>query len=75
MSQALFRVTHRFLKKTTQKSVLRLESYKQLSVWKSTGKCLGQWAPPVLWNFTPEQVQDPDKLVKYLGKGSLLHSN
>ncbi|KAK4806620.1 hypothetical protein QYF61_013875 [Mycteria americana] len=20
------------------------------------GKCLGRWAPPVFWNFTPEQV-------------------
>ncbi|KAK4817456.1 hypothetical protein QYF61_015611 [Mycteria americana] len=32
------------------------------------GKYLGQWAPPVFWNFTPEQVQNPEKLVKYLEK-------
>ncbi|KAK4829913.1 hypothetical protein QYF61_007636 [Mycteria americana] len=32
------------------------------------GKYLGQWAPPVSWNFTPEQVQNPEKLVKYLEK-------
>ncbi|KAK4811031.1 hypothetical protein QYF61_015735 [Mycteria americana] len=32
------------------------------------GKYLGQWAPPMFWNFTPEQVQDPEKLVKYLEK-------
>ncbi|KAK4811147.1 hypothetical protein QYF61_019778 [Mycteria americana] len=32
------------------------------------GKCLGWWAPPVFWNFTPEQVQNPEKLVEYLGK-------
>ena len=31
-------------------------------------KCLEQWAPPVFWNFTPEQVQNPEKLVKYLEK-------
>ncbi|KAK4830055.1 hypothetical protein QYF61_008393 [Mycteria americana] len=30
------------------------------------GKYLGRWAPPVFWNFTPEQVQNPEKLVKYL---------
>ncbi|KAK4830508.1 hypothetical protein QYF61_011421, partial [Mycteria americana] len=30
------------------------------------GKYLGQWAPPMFWNFTPEQVQDPEKLGKYL---------
>ena len=23
---------------------------------------------PLFWNFTPEQVQDPEKLVKYLEK-------
>jgi len=32
------------------------------------GKHLGQWAPSVLLNFTPEQVQNPDDLVKYLEK-------
>ncbi|KAK4811288.1 hypothetical protein QYF61_023340 [Mycteria americana] len=32
------------------------------------GKCLGQWAPPVFWNFPPEQVQNPEKLVEYLEK-------
>ncbi|KAK4811292.1 hypothetical protein QYF61_023344 [Mycteria americana] len=30
------------------------------------GKCLGRWAPPVFWNFTPEQVLNPEKLVEYL---------
>ncbi|KAK4807136.1 hypothetical protein QYF61_018477 [Mycteria americana] len=32
------------------------------------GKCLGRWAPPVFWNFTPEQVLNPEKLVEYLEK-------
>lgn len=32
------------------------------------GKCLGQWSLPLFWNFTPEHVQNPDKLVKYWGK-------
>jgi len=32
------------------------------------GRCLEQWAPPVFLKLTPEQVQDPDKLVKYLQK-------
>jgi len=30
------------------------------------GKFLGQLAPLVFWNFTPEQVQNPDKLAEYL---------
>ena len=32
------------------------------NVWESTGKYLGQWAPPMFRNFTPEQVQNPEKL-------------
>ncbi|KAK4832302.1 hypothetical protein QYF61_021701 [Mycteria americana] len=32
------------------------------------GKCLGWWSPPMFWNFTPEQVQNPEKLVEYLEK-------
>jgi len=31
-------------------------------------KSLGQWAFQVFWNFTPDHVQNPDKLVKYLEK-------
>jgi len=32
------------------------------------GRCLEQWAPLVFLKLTPKQVQDPDKLVKYLQK-------
>ncbi|KAK4806253.1 hypothetical protein QYF61_013397 [Mycteria americana] len=32
------------------------------------GKCLSYWAPPGFWNFTPEQVQNPEKLAEYLEK-------
>ncbi|XP_049649681.1 uncharacterized protein LOC126035292 [Accipiter gentilis] len=32
------------------------------------GKYLEKWAPPMFWKFTPEQVQDPEELVKYLEK-------
>lgn len=32
------------------------------------GKYLGQKSPPVFQKFTTEQVQNTDKLVKYLGK-------
>ncbi|XP_061226052.1 probable endopeptidase p60 [Neopsephotus bourkii] len=31
-------------------------------------KYLGQWATPVLWNFTTEKVQNPEKFVKYLNE-------
>lgn len=36
--------------------------------WDSMGRCPGQWAPPVYWNFTLEQVQTVEKLVKHLEK-------
>lgn len=36
--------------------------------WDSMGRCPGQWEPPVHWNFTLEQVQMVDKLVKHLEK-------
>jgi len=36
------------------------------SGWDSMGKYLGHWALPVFWNFTPKQMQNPDKLVEYL---------
>lgn len=28
------------------------------------GRHLEKWAPPVLWNFSPEQVQNLEKVVK-----------
>ena len=33
-----------------------------------TSLYLGQWTPPMFFKLTPEQVQNPDKLVKYLQK-------
>ncbi|KAK4806846.1 hypothetical protein QYF61_012567 [Mycteria americana] len=53
-------------KNIIQRSAPRLDSYEWQGVLDSTGKCLGWWAPPVFWNFTPEQVQNPEKLVEYL---------
>ncbi|KAK4828782.1 hypothetical protein QYF61_000807 [Mycteria americana] len=55
-------------KNIIQKSAPSLDSYEWQGVWDSMGKYLGQWEPPVFWNFTPEQVQNPEKLVKYLEK-------
>ncbi|KAK4821708.1 LOW QUALITY PROTEIN: hypothetical protein QYF61_027780 [Mycteria americana] len=51
-----------------KRSTLRLDSYEWQGAWDSMGKYLGEWAPPTFRNFTPEQVQNPEKLVKYLEK-------
>ncbi|XP_074889985.1 uncharacterized protein LOC142033685 [Buteo buteo] len=65
--QLLSKVKQLF-KKITQISALRLDNYGWQGVWGSMGKYLEKWAPPVFWKFTPEQVQDPEELVKYLEK-------
>ena len=62
-----FRVEQLFTS-ITCRSTPRLENYEWLGVWSSMGKYLEQWAPPVYWNFTPKQVQNPEELVKYLEK-------
>jgi len=63
----LFRVKQA-VKNIMQRPVLGLDSSEWLSVWDNMDRCLEQWAPPVSLKLTPEQVQNPDKLVKYLQK-------
>jgi len=65
--QVLFRVKQ-VVKNITQRSAPGLDSYEWRGAWDSTSKYLGQWAPLVFLNLTPEQVQNTDKLVKYLEK-------
>lgn len=47
----------------TQRSASKLDSCKWQVAWESMGECLQQWPPPMLCNFAPEQVQNPQKLV------------
>jgi len=63
--QVLFRAKQ-VVNNIAQRSALRLDSYELLDVWNSMGKYLGWWTSLVFWNFTPEQVQNPDKLIEYL---------
>ncbi|KAK4825000.1 hypothetical protein QYF61_022572 [Mycteria americana] len=55
-------------KNIIQTSAPRPDSYEWQGVWDSMGRCLRWWAPPVFWNFTLEQVQNPEKLVEHLEK-------
>ncbi|KAM6104279.1 uncharacterized protein LJ206_019086 isoform 2-T2 [Theristicus caerulescens] len=59
---------NKHFKNIIQRSAPRLDSYEWQGVWESMGKCLGRRALPVFWNFTPEQVQNPEKLVEHLEK-------
>jgi len=45
-----------------QRSVQRQESEEWQGVWEDLGRHLEQGAPPKLWNFIPETVQNPKKL-------------
>jgi len=63
----LFRVKQ-VVKNIVQRRAPGLDRCEWLGVWDSMGKYLGQWAPPVFLRLTPEQVQEPDKLVKYMHK-------
>ncbi|KAK4806219.1 hypothetical protein QYF61_001142 [Mycteria americana] len=68
-SRAPSRLTvNKQFKNIIQRSAPRPDSYECQGVWDSMGKSPRYWAPPVFWNFTPEQVQNPEKLVEYLEK-------
>ncbi|XP_033930272.1 uncharacterized protein [Melopsittacus undulatus] len=53
---------------TTKRCSLRLDSHEWQGVWYHMGKYLSQLAPPVHWNFTAEQLENPEKLVEHLNK-------
>jgi len=65
--QVLFRAKQ-VVKNILQRSAPGRDSCECLGVWDSMGRCLEQWAPPVCFKLTPEQIQNPDSLVKYLQK-------
>jgi len=56
------------VKNIVQRPAPGLDSCEWLGVLDSIGRCLGQWASPVSFKLTPEQVQDAENLVKYLQK-------
>jgi len=35
-------------------------------MWETTGRYLENFLLPVVWNFTPEQLQDPNKVTEHL---------
>jgi len=65
--QVLFRVKQ-VIKNILQRPAPEPDSCEWLGVWDNMGRCLEQWAPPVCFKLTPEQIQNPDNLVKYLQK-------
>ena len=60
--QVLFKVKQLF-KNTFRKSAPRLNSHGWHGVWEKMGRYLENFSPPVVWNFTPKRLQDPDKVI------------
>lgn len=56
------------LKYITQRSALTQDSSEWQTVRDGMGRCLEHWALPEVWNFTSEQLQNPEKLVEHLEK-------
>ncbi|KAK4815631.1 hypothetical protein QYF61_005193 [Mycteria americana] len=75
VDKSMLQQVNKNFKNIIQRSATRLVSYEQQGVCDGMDKCLGQWTPPVFWNFTPEQVQNPEKLVEYLEKVCCHHGN
>ena len=45
------------------------ENTEWQGVWRDLGETLERWTSSVSWNFTPEHLQDPESLSRYLGQG------
>ncbi|XP_049653490.1 uncharacterized protein LOC126037250 [Accipiter gentilis] len=63
--QLSFKVKQLF-KKISRRCAPRLDNDEWQGAWGSMGRYLEKWAPPMFWKFTPEQVRDPEEVVKYL---------
>lgn len=64
MFRVSFRV-QRLFKKSSQRCAVRLDSHGWHGTWESMGRYLENFPPPMVWDFTPERLQDPDKAVEY----------
>lgn len=46
---------------------LRQCGYGWQGTWENMDRCLERFTPPMVWNFSPEQVWNPDEVIEYLG--------
>ncbi|XP_042655671.1 ubiquitin carboxyl-terminal hydrolase 4 isoform X3 [Tyto alba] len=51
---------------TTQRSAPKRNSYGWHGMWENMGRYLESFSPPMVWNFTPEQLQHPDEVIECL---------
>lgn len=65
--QVMFQIKQLF-KSVIKRSAPSQESSAWQGMRDGLGRCLEWWALPGVWNFISEQLQNPEKLVGYLGK-------
>lgn len=51
---------------TFKKFAPRMDSHERHGMLEGMGHFLKAFSTPVIWKFTPEQLQDPDKVTAYL---------
>jgi len=73
--QVVFKIKQLFKNNITQTSAREQDRSEWQAVWDGMGKCLEQQASPVVWIFTFEQLQNPEKLVEYLEEVYCHHGN
>lgn len=62
----MFRVKIEISREVLQRSPPRADSHEQHRRWEKTGQLLKDYSALMVWKFTPEQLQDPDKVAEYL---------
>lgn len=53
-------------REVVQKPAPEVDSPEQHERWEKMGQILKKYSAPMIWKFTPEQIQDPDKMAEYL---------
>lgn len=43
-----------------------VENIEWCGVWENIGQTLKEFSAPIVWNFSPEQIQNPAEMGKYL---------
>ncbi|RMC19558.1 hypothetical protein DUI87_03116 [Hirundo rustica rustica] len=61
----MFRVEKEIFRKVIQRSAPRETSHVWHGMREKMGQVLEKFSPPMFSEFTPEQRQDPDKVIEY----------
>lgn len=62
----MFRIRAEISREVVQTSAPVVETPEWCGMWENTGQTLKEFSAPIVWNFPPEQIQNPDEVGKYL---------